>query len=240
MRYILTFILMCVAAQGQVRYGLAKSGQVASSAAYDAAIDGITISMWIKPDAIPATQLFFMNSRTVGMDITTAGSIDVYTYVGAYGARAQSPSFKITTGSVHHVVATISKDSLTAALYVNGELSAIDTNGPARTFGAASLIDVSRASTTNSPFYGTIEDLRVYQGVFTAGDVAEFYARPWTEMFPGKTMVLRTCQQYGIDTGAIAATCRNFAGYTGLVNAGNPLTAPGLVQSIRPMEEDNQ
>jgi sugar lactone lactonase YvrE len=146
-----------------------------------------TFSLWAKKDASASGQLLFHGDTRSGFD-PLGISIDQDGYValgsnmpGGFVVRSVAP---IETGRWVHIVGSVDEVSLQATLYLDGRVNAaaqaatsiefpLDLNQDAG-WGIGNHSGVTQ-TIYNLPFKGSIDDVRFYNRVLTATEVAQLY-----------------------------------------------------------------
>ncbi|MFN3334420.1 MAG: LamG domain-containing protein [Caldilinea sp.] len=156
--------------------------------AYDSSLDYslITISAWIKLNALPPSDLFAVVSRLqtsgFGLVIRPNGSIQFQVYSDSAIRYATSASSTIDTGNWHHLVATYDGNNL--VVYMDGVARATTPYAGVISYriNNALCIGVDAGSGTLSctggrRVNGAIDDVAIWDVGLTAGEVATLYKR---------------------------------------------------------------
>lgn len=150
-----------------------------------------TLAAWFRPDSTPPgvsgdndanygilikpgwhTGIFFTNQNRFGFWQHLDGDINV----------ASTSGNTFTPGSSYHVAATVDRATGLQSLYVNGQLE--DTSGftpgaAAREYGTGTWrIGIANPSASSWGWAadGTIDDVRIYDGVLSATEVSDLFA----------------------------------------------------------------
>lgn len=160
------------------------TGKVGKAAQFDGANDYIqgpvlssgqwTWSLWFNPSTVSATNFMLMSDQSgqSGRHLFyNATSIVGQVGDGVGFAGPQSANGLIAQGAWNHVVMTYDGS---IRLYVNGQLVAGPT---ARSYAASgSAINVGiMGDGVNFPFFGMIDEVKVFNAALNAGDVAALY-----------------------------------------------------------------
>lgn len=147
--------------------------------------NGFTISVWIFPIATAASQKrIFDKTTATGAENGFALRID--------DTNPQAISFRLNAGTVAisanlaaplriwtHVIITVSSAQL-ANIYINGVLSGAANQDLIQTIATITTTNAirigNRATATDRPFDGCIKDVKMWNRVLSAAEIAEDYA----------------------------------------------------------------
>jgi hypothetical protein len=156
----------------------------------------MTIAMWLKYDTVegesPSEPDSYSSliSRNLYTDIGSVhfnlvnieDSVFVDFNVNVMMQEFQSES-SLEAGRWYHVAATYDNPNQTAKIYINGQVDSISTNDT----GAPALIGEAAIGDWLDPFYetdrhfdGVLDDVRIYDSVLSAEDIAELYKNTGT------------------------------------------------------------
>ena len=156
---------------------------------------GLTLSAWVKPDSLHSTSWDSIITRGASgsSKLECCGDsyflgyylygLSFYTDTAGNGAPLlNGESHTDHVGSWHHIVATWDAESGTRALYLDGALSATDTDGPLTPYydGTPTRIGGdTNSSTMVLPFDGIIDEVMILDCALSAVQVAQDYAGGW-------------------------------------------------------------
>ncbi len=168
-------------------YSFSGSSQYITLAADIEATD-ISVSAWIKPTTVAsvcntvvakgdgasaATTDFIFTQGFNGSDCGT-GSL-AFLVGGTWHTKTYSTGF--STGLWYHVVGTFKDSTDTVELFVNGVSLGTDTNETDVMYNSADAARIGKQGTNSTNyFYGTIDDVRIYNAALTSTEVVTLYA----------------------------------------------------------------
>ena len=143
---------------------------------------GGSISAWIKPSSVTATQTSPHLNRSIiskgnvylSLNINESGYPSLYFYDGA--VREVVASTQVSTSSWMHICATWSTTS--SAIYVNGTSEATSSNTPADVSSSQTGGNVYIGKTQASGidyFGGLIDELAVWNATLDSNDISDIY-----------------------------------------------------------------
>jgi len=143
---------------------------------------GGSISAWIKPSSVTATQVDAFKNRSIiskgavylGLNINEAGYPTLYFYDGTI--REVVATTQVSTSSWMHICATWSTTG--SAIYVNGTSEATSSNTPADIDSGQTGSDVYIGKTVNNQcdhFGGLIDELAVFNTELSSSDITAIY-----------------------------------------------------------------
>lgn len=146
---------------------------------------GGSISAWIKPSSVTATQTSPFTNRSIiskgdvylGLNINEAGYPTLYFYDGT--VREVVATTQVSTSSWMHVCATWSTTG--SAIYVNGTSEATSSNTPADVTSGqtGSIVYIGRtANASCDHFGGLIDELAVFNTELSSSNVSSIGSSP--------------------------------------------------------------
>ncbi len=150
--------------------------------------DDFTVAMWVKTtDTAGTAGAQWWNGKDLVDGEVGGGGADWGTAivngkfvlgVGSTGGDTTlASSVNINDGSWHHVAATRSNTSGAVAVYVDGVLRGSGTGATgSRTFPPS--LRIGSLQTGNNFFNGTLDDVRLYDRILTASEIAALFAPP--------------------------------------------------------------
>ncbi len=142
--------------------------------------DQLTISTWIKMDALTATGVIYghRSEATRLIQLTAQNSTDIRFQLRSSGNSIKqiiNTSFDLTEW--HHVVGVFDNINNYHALYVDGQLSGTDTTDfGAETFTSTiQAVGVTFAPTESSYFNGTIDDVQIFNRSLSPEQIQALY-----------------------------------------------------------------
>lgn len=145
---------------------------------------GGSISAWIKPSSVTATQTDAFKNRPIiskgnyylGLNINEAGYPTLYFYDGA--VREVVATTQVSTSSWMHVCATWSTTG--SAIYVNGTSEATSSNTPADVTSGqtGSSVYFGRTGTAWDLYGGLIDELAVFNTELSSSNVSSIGSSP--------------------------------------------------------------
>ncbi len=197
-----------------------------------------TVSAWFRWDGVGTDNVNFLTAKgTENMELHTGGDAGVngLRFIPAGYSATYVDAANVIAAGWNHVAAAY--DGSMATLYVNGVLvgSRTGISGGNNLTTDATALHIGRRSDGTYPFDGAIDDVRVYNRVLSAGEIARLAA--WWE---GRTSSARTVAVTGLPglyanvtlpAGAPAYPTLNVnAGVNALtLQAGSSLTLPAGV-----------
>ncbi len=171
--------------------------------------DGLTLELWIRPDALTAGRL---------LDRATAGAADSFcldTHPGD-AIRFITPQGQLSapaclkTGQWLHVAAVYDAKRGKLAIYLNGKSAAVLRAARDGVIGGSNPIRIGADSTGGVGFRGLIDGARLYNYVLTAAQVAERFAgkEPTLPVLP-RPETLPIAYKNGLQTDPAALVARN-------------------------------
>ena len=143
---------------------------------------GGTVSAWIKPSSVTATQPDAIKNRSIiskgnvyfGLNINEDGYPTLYFYDGA--VRELTGTTQVSTSSWMHIAATW--DANDSFLYVNGSQEATSTNTPADISsgqtGSAAYVGKTIGASADT-YGGFMDELSLFNSRLTAGQITNIY-----------------------------------------------------------------
>lgn len=146
---------------------------------------GGSISAWIKPSSVTATQTSPFQNRSIiskgnvyiGLNINEAGYPTLYFYDGAI--REVVATTQVSTSSWMHICATWSTTG--SAIYVNGTSEATSSNTPADVTSGqtGSIVYIGRTQNASCDhFGGLIDELAVFNTELSSSNVSSIGSSP--------------------------------------------------------------
>lgn len=135
-----------------------------------------TFSAWLRPSALGAPSVSTSFGVWVGNDhfkcSTDGRGNNVIDFRNDNNTQSASLSNTVSTST--WVFATITRAGTAVSIYINGKLSASNTNdAPA----AGTKVTVGNRTGFDQPFKGTIDDLKIFSGAMTAQQVLNLYTQ---------------------------------------------------------------
>lgn len=158
--------------------------------------DSYTVSMWIKPTAEAysnnrplycwgrdgaATKASFMR-----LNGGNSGSGVMFTH---WGDNFVAAAGNLADGNWHHVVAVYDGTARVKTVYVDGTAYAAAANQAVAVDGETSLYIGSRSGSTSTTYAGGMDEFMVIAGAWTAGEVANEYARKAPALVAAETLL---------------------------------------------------
>ena len=151
---------------GYVNCGTGSSLDLANGSA-------VSMCAWVNPSSFPGGFEGIMAKRTgsyaYGINFN-GGNFQVYT---SGGSGIQIFSYTLPLGVWTHICGIMS--SSPTELYVNGALNATLGSGGGVQSNSSDPFVIGQSGTVAEIFVGSIDDVRIYNRVLTAGDVAQLY-----------------------------------------------------------------
>ncbi|MHC4758672.1 MAG: LamG-like jellyroll fold domain-containing protein [Planctomycetota bacterium] len=166
-------------------------------------MEQMTIAMWLKYDTVEGespsepdsfrfliSRNHYIDTGSVHLNLSSVhfnlvnieDSVFVDFNVNVMMQEFQSES-SLEAGRWYHVAATYDNPNQTAKIYINGQVDSISTNDT----GAPALIGEAAIGDWLDPFYetdrhfdGVLDDVRIYDSVLSAEDIAELYKNTGT------------------------------------------------------------
>ncbi len=158
--------------------------------------DSYTVSMWIKPTAEA-----YSNNRPLycwgrdGAETKTSfmrlnggnsGGGVMFTH---WGDNFVAAAGNLADGNWHHVVAVYDGTARVKTVYVDGTAYAAAANQAVAVDGETSLYIGSRSGSTSMTYAGGMDEFMVIAGAWTAGEVANEYARKAPALVAAETLL---------------------------------------------------
>ncbi len=162
-------------AAGKVGQGITLDGtndKVITNSDY-IGTSAVTIAAWIKPSLIDGNLRRIVTNGKTDFSIDTSNNRLIFTS-DATNARSAAESLAVNTWA--HIVVTRTSGG-TANIYVNGVLSGSANQNSGTPLGGTTNVIIGNTSsgTTNTGFAGILDDVRIYNKVLTAAEVAALY-----------------------------------------------------------------
>jgi hypothetical protein len=235
MRYLLTFLLMCAAASGQVQF--ATNLVLFPDTGFPSGTNARTLTYWLDTstgDSSTRHAFGYGSAGTIGA-FFSSGILDGQVFITQWGSSIRSGSVvgqKVFIASVH--------SHPTTYLFTNATL-AKQTNFVSFNTTLRHCVIGGRTNTSGSGYVdfliGRIEDARIYSRALSASEIRSIYERPWS-LADDPALVLRTCIERGDTGAALSGTARNYGTGADGIYSNAPTVAPGRIQTIPPMEEE--
>jgi hypothetical protein len=181
---------------GGVTYGPGEVGQgflipgslagVRTGFATNLQIQVFTIEAWVQRSSTSRVSfdsqgdgIFFgYGIGGYGLGILSSGLL----YLSDIGYSSVQNSVAITDTNFHHVA--VSADGANVVFYVDGVPSSPIGYSPGYTFSTASAVG-ARGDTLGNSFYGTIDELAIYNRALSAGEIGTIYNSEYAGKCPG-------------------------------------------------------
>lgn len=161
--------------------------EIADNALLDIS-DELTVTAWIKPDAIPGSGLKTIISKDENFEfhLTNTAEINWWWNNSAGATRSITTSgASITAGNWYHVAIVYSQTGGSQKIYINGIERASATYSEALRLNNDPLQIGADQGAAGRQFDGQIDEVRIYASMLTAGNVAQVMAE--TRTCPGVT-----------------------------------------------------
>lgn len=141
--------------------------------------NGISVGMWVKTTAVPATELFFASKYTpsrgffMSMDMNGKLVFKGKWTSGTFGNSGPSTT-SINDGNWHYIVGT--SNGATWTTYVDGVLESTATVGTPGNLALSNFASFYLGMYNSSGYYdGEIDDIAIWKKVLTPAEVATFH-----------------------------------------------------------------
>lgn len=150
---------------------------IVSSSATLAPTNALTLSAWIRPDSVTATQFIINKAISTSANgdyflvLRNTGVLGIVVNSGVEGARTGNTA--LTTNTWYHVVGTWDGSNL--RMYLNGVADSIAQPLSGTMANNGDNLGIGASATGVRPFNGLIDDVRVYNRALSATDVMNLY-----------------------------------------------------------------
>ncbi|HEX7653047.1 MAG TPA: CARDB domain-containing protein, partial [Verrucomicrobiae bacterium] len=151
-------------------------------------LDSFSVSLWLNTTnrlGSDEDDLYYWSGQVIfEMDQATTIPIGITgnklafaTSDGTGGLQTLHSVADVNTGNYVHVVVTRDAATGVKKIYINGVLDSSGT-GQAGPFNGTNVSWIAIGSDISGPYKGLLDEMQIYQGVLSAGDVAALYAHP--------------------------------------------------------------